>query len=57
MDRFMLVRYKIENGFLRDFKVLEYSNNKERLEYILQSMRYSELKEKGYIIKVWKECE
>ena len=49
----IIVAYKVENGFMRESKILEYSNNRERLEYLIDSARYDEYKNKGYKLVVY----
>lgn len=45
MTNYYLITYNIHNGFMKDIKVLERSNNKERLEYI-RDCNYQGLKTK-----------
>lgn len=51
--QYILVGYKVVNGFIRDFKVIEYHDCKERLEYLMTCSQCKELKEKGYIIDIY----
>lgn len=53
--RYILVGYKLENGFIRDFKVIEYHDCKERLEYLMTCSKCEELKEKGFVIGIYKK--
>ena len=55
MNRYILATYKIENGFMKDFKVREYSNDKERLLYIAESERFNEEIKHGYTIAIYEE--
>lgn len=55
---YILVAYKIVNGFTRDFRLLEYSsNNKAYLEYLYKSDRYKTLKEQNYKFKIYEQNE
>lgn len=49
----ILVAYKVENGFMRESKILEYSNCYEALEYILNSHRYDAYKNDGYKLVIY----
>lgn len=53
MGQFILVFYKLENGFARNIKVVETSNSRNRLIYIAESARYNNYKEEGYIYNVF----
>ena len=54
MGEYILVFYKLHNGFAHDKKILESSNSKNRLIYIAESTRYQEYKDKGYKYSVFK---
>lgn len=50
----IIVAYKVENGFMRDKKILEYSSNRESLEYLIEcSTRYDDYKNKGYKLAIY----
>ena len=53
---YLLVGYKVRNGFKIDFRVLGESNTKERLEYLM-GCNYNhceDLKAQGYIVEIYK---
>ena len=49
---YILVAYKIVNGFTRDFRLLEYSS-KEYLEYLYKSDRFKTLKDQNYRFAIY----
>lgn len=50
----IIVAYKVENGFMRDKKILEYSSHREHLEYLIEhSTRYDDYKNKGYKLAIY----
>ena len=51
--KYILVSYRLENGFVRNLKVLEYSNFKERLEYLMSCDKYQALINQGYILDIF----
>lgn len=53
----ILVAYKVENGFMRKSKILEYSSSYSALEYILESERYDTYKKNGYELVELEEIE
>lgn len=55
MNKYILVTYKIVNGFMRDFKVREYSNVKERLLYLAESKLFNDEVKNGYTIAIYEE--
>ena len=52
-NQYILVAYKIDNGFMRRTKIIEYSNNRERLERLLDSTRYDVYKQEGYCLAIY----
>lgn len=53
---YILVAYRIVGGWHRNWTVLEHSNSKERLEYLVDSTRYDDYKKDGYIIAIYQEA-
>lgn len=51
---YILVSYKLVNGFKREFKMLDESNQKSRLEYLMSCKKCEDLKEQGYILEIYK---
>ena len=50
----IIVAYKVENGFMRESKILEHSSDRERLEYLIEySTRYDDYKNNGYKIMIY----
>lgn len=49
--------YKMENGYMRDCKVLEQPTTKERQQYIADSQKYQAYKDKGYALCIFEKCE
>ena len=54
--RYYIVAYKLVNGFIRDFRLLEYGD-KERLEYLYESNRWITLKNANYKFEILKQEE
>lgn len=54
---YILVSYKIVNGFTREFKLIEESNCKERLEYLMTCKKYQDLQDNGYILSIFEKVE
>ena len=54
-NEYVLVSYKLVNGFIREFKLIEHSNCKERLEYLMTCKKCEELKENGYTLDIYKK--
>jgi hypothetical protein len=44
---YMIICYTVYNGVKHDGKVLEFSNSRERLEYLLDGDRYKQYKDRG----------
>ena len=57
-NKYILVAYKISNGYMRDFKLLEQPiSSKERLEYIANSNKYQSYKDNWYILTIFQDVE
>ena len=57
-NKYILVAYKISNGYMRDFKLLEQPiSSKERLEYIANSSKYQSYKDNGYVVTIFQDVE
>ncbi len=53
-NQHIIVAYKFDNGYMRECKILEYSNNRERLEYLIDcTNRYDGYKKGGYRLAVY----
>lgn len=50
---YMMIAYKLENGYKRDITILESKYSKEYLEYLLNFAKAQEYIAKGYIVKVF----
>ena len=48
-----MVAWRFDNGYMRETKVIEYSNNKDRLVYLLDCTECRELKAQGYEISIY----
>ena len=55
MKIYMIIAYRLFNGFKCDFKVLEHSNDKERLKYLMTASKVAEYIKCGYIVKIFEE--
>lgn len=49
----IMIAWRFDNGYMRETKVIEYSNNREHLEYLLDRKQCKELKAQGYEISIY----
>jgi len=55
MKQYYLIAVKKENGFIREFKLLDNSSHKERLEHLATCKKVEDLQEQGYEIILTKQ--
>ena len=55
--QYYIVAYKLINGFIRDFRLLEYNNDFQYLEYLYKSDRWITLKEQNYKFEILTQTE
>ena len=54
---YVIICYTTDGGVKHDGKVLEFSNSKEHLEYLLDGDRYKKYTDRGCKLVIAKVCE